>query len=105
MQDKRYLAKDFGNDNTEWLEAYEAGYDPLKCHNALKEFHGLFDWCKDDYWREFYIARSWNSACYVSEKKRGLQDVGAEYKRNPKAYRAISNKWLALMPNTGAAVK
>ena len=100
MQDKRQLSKDFGDDNDEWVEAFDAGFDPIKCHNALKDFHGLFDWCTDNYWKEFYIARSWNCACFVSETRRGKEDIGVEFKRNPPAYRPISNKWLELMPDT-----
>ena len=99
VEDVRYLAKDFGNENEEWTVAFDNGFDPLECHNALKDFHGLFDWCEDEYWKERYIARSWNSACYVAETRRGLENLGRDYKLNPKAYKPISDKWKELMPS------
>jgi len=44
-QDARDLARGFGYDNAEWDEAFDEGYDPLKCHNVLKGFYDLFNWC------------------------------------------------------------
>ena len=96
-QDVRYLAKDFGNENVEWEEAFDKGYDPLESHNALRYFRGLFDWCEDDYWKEVYISRSWNSACYVSETRRGLNNIGHIYKYDRKNYKPISDKWEELL--------
>ena len=97
--DVRDLSKDFGSDNIEWEEAFDAGWDPLKCHNVLKSFHGLFDWCEDDYWKQVYISRSWNSACYVSETRRGLENIGAIYQYDHKAYKPITDKWEELLPS------
>ena len=97
--DVRYIAKDFGNENIEWEEAFDNGYDPLECHNALRYFHNLFDWCDDEYWKEVYISRSWNSACYVSEKRRGLKNIGYTYKYDHKNYTPITDKWEELLPS------
>ena len=47
-QDARRLAEDFGNGNIEWEEAFDSGYDPIMCHNVLKGFYDLFNWCEDD---------------------------------------------------------
>lgn len=105
VEDVRYLSKSFGNENVEWSVAFEAGYDPLRCHNALKDFHGLFDWCEDEYWKKVYIARSWNSACYVTETRTGTEDLGDAYKLNAKAYKPITNKWLELMPSAKRKLK
>ena len=96
--DVRDLAKDFGRENDEWEEAFDNGYDPLESHNALRYFRGLFDWCEDDYWKEKYIASSWNSACYVSETRRGLENIGHIYKYDYKNYKPITDKWKELLP-------
>ena len=40
-------------------------YDPLTCHNVLKGFYDLFNWCKNDEEKAVLIAHSWNSACNV----------------------------------------
>ena len=97
--DIRDLSKDFGREFSEWEEAYDLGWDPLKCHNVLKNFHGLFDWCEDKYWRDKYISNSWHYACYVSETKREIENIGAIYQYNHKDYKPITDKWKELLPS------
>ena len=45
-----------------------------------------------------YIGRSWNTACYVSETKRRLKNIGHTYKYDHKNYKPITDKWEELLP-------
>ena len=82
-QDTRDLARGFGYDNAEWDEAFDDGYDPIKCHNVLKGFYDLFNWCVDDEEKAVLIAHSWSSACNVVEDRTGQVNVGRIYQQNP----------------------
>ena len=82
-QDARRLAEDFGNNNIEWEEAFDNGYDPIMCHNVLKGCRDLFNWCEDEEEKAELIKHSWNCACFVIEDRTGQWNVGRLYKLNP----------------------
>ena len=98
-QDARRLAEDFGNSKIEWDEAFDHGYDPIMCHNVLKGYYDLFNWCKDDEEKDFLIGESWKRACFVVEDRTGQINVGRIYKMNPQLYVPISDRWKELLPS------